>query len=117
MNFHDSFFVIASHVPAVTTISSQGSPVVTWPGVGVQIKAAIQPRQISRLDEAGRVVSATRYEVFLQSDPSSLNGGAGIRQNDAIVWGSTTLVAAGDVVVECSPGTLPVWRVECHVKD
>lgn len=116
MNFHNSFFVIATHVPVVEVMSAQGGTKDTYPGPGTQIRASIQPRQISRLDEAGRVVSATRYEVFLQSDPTNLNGGQGIRQNDAIIWGSVTLIALGDVVAECSPGSIPVWRVECHAK-
>lgn len=116
MTFDQSFFVAASFVPAVTTISPEGFPVVTYPGPGTTIHASIQPRQMARLDESGRVVSATRYEVFLRSNPSSLNGGEGIRQNDSIVWNGLTLVAAADVANECPPGQLPVWRVECFAR-
>jgi hypothetical protein len=66
----------------------------------------------------GRVVSATRFEMFLRDSPASLNGGLGIRQDDRFAWGGRSLFAVGDGVQECVQASLvPVWRVECVVKD
>lgn len=113
MTFDDSFFVDAEFIPAVVTVSVQGSPVTRWPGPGVTVRVSVQPRQVMRLDESGRVISATRFEVFMRSDPSALNGGKGVRQNDRFLWAGRTLAAAGDAVNECSPGSVPLWRVEC----
>ncbi len=117
MQFDDSFFDDALFFAGVVSVSRQGSPVLSHTADGEPVRVLVRPNRVTRVEPDGRVVAVTVYRLTFREDPSSLNSGLGVRQDDKVVWGDVELIAQGPSWLPCTrPDRMPLWRVDCLAK-
>lgn len=117
MQFDQSFFDDATFVAGVETMTRGGLPVLSHAGDGEPVRVVVRPFRVTRVDDDGRILSATVYRVTFREDPSSLNGGLGVRLNDLIEFGGTQLIAQGPHYLPVTRADrFPLWRVDCVAK-
>jgi hypothetical protein len=112
---------VVRFLPANTVISPSGGASLSYPAepysaAGVVVPANVQPYQVERVVSDGIVRYTTDLIICLLADPSSLNGGLGVRRGDAFWW---SLDTTGRLHVVQGDGDLlrTVWRYRCLASE
>lgn len=107
-----------TYLPLQPGFTPARGPTVAYPAVaaGTVVRANVQPNRVLLSVEDGIRRYTTEYVVTLLDDPAPLNGGAGVRRDDAFAWSRIGppryLIAQGD------PDPLrTAWRVRCIASE
>jgi hypothetical protein len=101
---------------AIQAVSARGAASTTFDPVGASVKGYVSSKQLSAIQPDGLVMSSTLWQVWLFADPSTLNSGAGVVQDDGFLWNSLRLVAQGPPRPMRMGTRDKLWRVDCQVK-
>lgn len=101
--------------PAVQAVSGRGSPSLSFVDPGVAVKAYVKSRPEMMTQPDGLVMSSIVWGVLLFDDPSTLNSGNGIKEDDAFMWRTLRLVAQGPPRPMIMGSRCRLWRVDCKL--
>jgi hypothetical protein len=101
-------------MPETFTPSQMGGYNPSIPNSGPMLWGSVQPEYSQRTGTDGLIFSITLYHVFLFDDPSSLNGGHGVRTDDCFRWQGLILKAEGPHFNV--GGISDLWEVDCVEK-
>lgn len=113
MTFPNSFFVDVEFVPYVETVSDQGAMTPDYSTTGTTVKASVQTQRQERMSDAGVLLSQTTADIYLQNDPSSLNSGNGVRNEDVFKLDGAVYKALAPAADVCPAGPIRLWWVRC----
>lgn len=108
---------VVTYLPAIHGHLAGGAVTVTYPPLnsGTVVVASVQPGGSSReiIDGIERFV--TKYAIYLLADPSTLNNGNGVQQDDAFAW---SLAGNKLMIAQSDPNQIgTTWRVDGWVAE
>jgi hypothetical protein len=110
-----SFFEPMTYLPMPSgVVDDRGASANQLPSTGPTVYGSAQESMVTRMTGGNEVIAKSVYYLYFSADPSALNGGAGVAEDDAF------RDARGTIYQACGPARreslgvgCTLWRVDC----